>query len=196
MKRALLFRDYSCQALFNDDDFIFLYAGCSRFTYVSADGVVVVNQFTCFATHSGSDSYERTDAYRISSWMSDGRKTSDIDIKRKLLIVIEFVNQHMERPYLVHNLLSDTQKQSLIKVMACMFHLIPLNGNTSHLISLHRRQFILIEQYGEQMPYLAIVQVLMEFKMRFASMKTDLLSFSLSATTQACCSIPAGKPFR
>lgn len=115
MKRVLLFRDYSCQALFSDDDFIFLYAGCSRFTYVSADGVIVVNQFTCFATHNGTDrENERTDVYCISS-MNDGRRTTDIDIKRKLLIVIEFINQRMERPYLVHNLLSEAQKQSLIK---------------------------------------------------------------------------------
>lgn len=73
--RAVLWQDNSSQALFSDKSFIHLSKELDCFTFITPDGKEQIKQLTPFATNF-------------------------LNIRKKVKMLVDFVNQHTERPFL------------------------------------------------------------------------------------------------
>lgn len=76
IKRALLWQDGSAQALYYDNSFIHLSKFSDHFIFSSPDGKEIIRQMTPFATQFQNN------------------------VKQKLVQLVNFVNLHVESPYM------------------------------------------------------------------------------------------------
>jgi hypothetical protein len=90
MKRVILFCDGSATAVFEDGSGIVLSSNCTRFRYLAREGDHSTHQLTAFAT-----------------FKNYSKENCEEDSKQKLIQVIQFVNRHMEHPYLCTNILPE-----------------------------------------------------------------------------------------
>jgi hypothetical protein len=89
MKRVILFCDGSATAVFEDGSGIVLSSN-TRFRYLSREGDHSTHQLTAFAT-----------------FKNYSKEHCEEDSKQKLIQLVQFVNRHMEYPYLCTNILPE-----------------------------------------------------------------------------------------